>query len=245
MHTPSRVTTSAKMSTPKAGWETPYVLETFAKWLACALLYTCACAFALPRRAFHESPLYNWLSCLPIQLVALPYVLYRCLAVYDGGVAGWLVAPWSDLDGAWERYYLLLIFSYMFKDVGMYLFEGGGMAPMYWAHHVLCWAIIFQFFYNDTVGAFIAGATAMEVGGAAQTLHLLSEDSRLSDAVHVVVMSVSNVAAVVTSSVFASAPVAPLVQRLAIWGGVFVLAYQRQTYAMSVHRDHVGRRKSA
>lgn len=130
----------------------------------------------------------------------------------------------------------------MFKDVGLYAL-GSSMAPMYWAHHLLCWTIIISFFYNDTVGVFIFGATCMEFGGAAQTLHLLSEDSALTDAAHVGVMTASNLAACGTSLVFASVPAASLPQRALITLCVFVLSWQRQTYAMSVHRAHADRRR--
>ena len=86
---------------PVAGWETSVVLQELGKAIAVSFAYTLASWYLLPRREFHGSPLYNWLSCLPIQLVAFPACVALCVASRPEtqALGEWLVAPWSELDG--------------------------------------------------------------------------------------------------------------------------------------------------
>ena len=155
--------------------------------------YTYACSRLLPNGDFNGSPLYNWLSCLPVQLVAFPAVAAWCVAAYDGSFIEWLSAPWSELAATPERIFLLLIYAYMFKDLGLYLLDAR-MDAMYWAHHIGCWVIILQFFFTTAPGIFIfGGGVAMEFGGAAQTIHLLYPDDATLDFVHVATMTLSHV----------------------------------------------------
>ena len=72
--------------TPAAGLETPEVLAQLGAASAVACVYTFICHACLPRREFHGSPLYNWLSCLPIQLVGFPVVVSLAVAVLVGNV---------------------------------------------------------------------------------------------------------------------------------------------------------------
>jgi len=116
------------------------------------------------------------------------------------------------------------------------------MDTMYWVHHLGCWVIILQFFWHESPGVFIAGATAMEFGGASQTLHLLAPESALWDAVHVATMSLSHVACCATAVHYATIPPTPLWLRLLFTAAVFALAQQRQAHAMTLHRACVARR---
>ena len=54
-----------------------------------------------------------------------------------------------QVSGDPERIFLLLIYAYMFKDLGLYLLDAR-MDAMYWAHHLGCWVIILQFFFHAT-----------------------------------------------------------------------------------------------
>ena len=107
--------------------------------------------------------------------------------------AVWLAAPWDELAATPERIFLLLIYAYMFKDLGLYLLDAR-MDAMYWAHHIGCWVIILQFFFTTAPGIFIfGGGVAMEFGGAAQTIHLLYPDDATLDLIHVATMTLSHV----------------------------------------------------
>ena len=231
---------------PVAGWETSVVLQELGKAIAVSFAYTLASWYLLPRREFHGSPLYNWLSCLPIQLVAFPACVALCVASRPEtqALGEWLVAPWSELDGVFERRYLLLIFGYLTKDVGLYAL-GGKMDAMYWAHHVLCWTIIVGFFYTNLVCIFIVGGSAMEFGGASQTLHLLSPESEVFDVVHVVTMTLSHVVACGLAAYYVVLPLAPLAIRAAFGAVVFGLSFERQKYAMQLHAKFAEKKKKA
>ena len=128
-----------------------------------------------------------------MQLLAFPAVAAWCVAAYDGSFIEWLSAPWSQLAATPERVFLLLIYAYMFKDLGLYLLDAR-MDAMYWAHHLGCWIIILQFFFTTAPGIFIfGGGVAMEFGGAAQTIHLLYPDDATLDLMHVATMTLSHV----------------------------------------------------
>ncbi|KAH8069229.1 hypothetical protein JL721_6048 [Aureococcus anophagefferens] len=226
--------------TPAAGLETPEVLAQLGAASAVACVYTFICHAFLPRRGFHGSPLYNWLSCLPIQLVGFPLVVSLAVGSFDGGAADWVAAPWSAMDGTWERAYLLLMWGYLFKDCALYA-VGGGMDAMYWAHHVVCWATVFNFFYTDLCAIFLVGGSAMEFGGASQTLHLIFAESQLMDKVHVTTMTASHVVACGMAVYYLSLPAAPLAARLVFGTVVFGLSFERQKYAMKLHREAADR----
>ena len=225
---------------PAAGLETPEVLAQLGAASAVACVYTFVCHACLPRREFHGSPLYNWLSCLPIQLVGFPLVVSLAVGSFDGGAVDWVAAPWSAMDGTWERAYLLLMWGYLFKDCALYA-VGGGMDAMYWAHHVVCWATVFNFFYTDLCAIFLVGGSAMEFGGASQTLHLLFAESQLMDKVHVITMTASHVVACGMAVYYLSLPAAPLAARLVFGTVVFGLSFERQKYAMKLHREAADR----
>jgi hypothetical protein len=177
----------------RSGWTLREFVAQCVLWALASLIYTYACSKVLPTRDFNGSPLYNWLSCLPVQLVAFPAVAAWCVAAYDGGFIEWLSAPWSQLAATPERVFLLLIYAYMFKDLGLYLLNAR-MDAMYWAHHLGCWVIILQFFFTTAPGIFIfGGGVAMEFGGAAQTIHLLYPDDATLDLMHVATMTLSHV----------------------------------------------------
>ena len=226
---------------PVGGLETDEMLTILGKCSVLAIAYTLACKVLLSNEEFHGSPLYNWLSCLPIQLVWFPYVVHWCVSSFEGDLMGWLVAPWSEMNGGGERYFLFLIYAYMFKDVGMYL-VGGKMATMYWAHHLVCWTIILSFFYNNSVGIFIFGGTAMEFGGASQTLHLLMPDSSLFDALHVLTMTVSHVVACGVAVVYFTIPPTALWIRALFTFCVFGLSWERQKHMWTLHTDFANKR---
>jgi hypothetical protein len=177
----------------RSGWTLPEFVAQCVLGALASFIYTYACSKVLPTRDFNGSPLYNWLSCLPVQLVAFPAVAAWCVAAYDGGFIEWLSAPWSQLAATPERVFLLLIYAYMFKDLGLYLLNAR-MDAMYWAHHLGCWVIILQFFFTTAPGIFIfGGGVAMEFGGAAQTIHLLYPDDATLDLMHVATMTLSHV----------------------------------------------------
>ncbi|CAH0363825.1 unnamed protein product [Pelagomonas calceolata] len=140
----------------RSGWTLPEFVAQCALWALASLIYTFICSRLLPTRDFNGSPLYNWLSCLPVQLVAFPAVAAWCVAAYDGSFIEWLSAPWDKLAATPERIFLLLIYAYMFKDLGLYLLDAR-MDAMYWAHHLGCWVIILQFFFTTAPGIFIFG----------------------------------------------------------------------------------------
>ena len=107
----------------RSGWTLPEFVAQCVLWALASLIYTYACSKVLPTRDFNGSPLYNWLSCLPVQLIAFPAVAAWCVAAYDGSFIEWLSAPWSQLAATPERVFLLLIYAYMFKDLGLYLLD--------------------------------------------------------------------------------------------------------------------------
>ena len=115
------------------------------------------------------------------------------------------------------------------------------MDAMYWAHHVVCWATVFNFFYTDLCAIFLVGGSAMEFGGASQTLHLIFAESRLMDKVHVTTMTASHVVACGMAVYYLSLPAAPLAARLVFGTVVFGLSFERQKYAMKLHREAADR----
>ena len=79
----------------RSGWTLPEFVAQCVLWALASLIYTFICSRLLPTLDFNGSPLYNWLSCLPVQLVAFPAVAAWCVAAYDGSFIEWLSAPWS------------------------------------------------------------------------------------------------------------------------------------------------------
>ena len=226
----------------RSGWTLPEFVAQCALWAGASLVYTYACSRLLPTRDFNGSPLYNWLSCLPVQLIAFPAVAAWCVAAYDGGFIEWLSAPWSELAATPERIFLLLIYAYMVKDLGLYLLNAR-MDAMYWAHHLGCWVIILQFFFTTAPGIFIfGGGVAMEFGGAAQTIHLLYPDDATLDFVHVATMTLSHVVCCTSAIYYATIPPTPLWARIVIMLLVFKLAQARQSNAMRLHGLYLERR---
>ena len=114
---------------------------------------------------------------------------------------------------------------------------------MYWAHHVGCWIIILQFFFNEAPGIFIfGGGVAMELGGAAQTVHLLYADDATLDLVHVATMTLSHVVCCTAAIYYATIPPTPLGARIVVMLLVFKLAQARQSNAMRLHGLYLERR---
>ena len=68
----------------RSGWTLREFVAQCVLWALASLIYTYACSKVLPNRDFNGSPLYNWLSCLPVQLLAFPAVAAWCVTAYDG-----------------------------------------------------------------------------------------------------------------------------------------------------------------
>ena len=140
---------------PAAGWEVDEALLNLAAWCSVAIVYTLLCYTLLPRHEFHGSPLYSWLSCLPVQFIGFPYVAFTALSSFPYGdrdaplesVVNYMLAPWTMLDQTAERNFLLLMFSFMFKDAGLYL-VGSEIDASYWVHHIISWFIQLHFFFT-------------------------------------------------------------------------------------------------
>ena len=225
-----------------SGWTLQEFLAQCAFWAFASLGYTYACSKLLPTREFNGSPLYNWLSCLPIQLIGFPAVAAWCVRAFEGSFVEWLSAPWDQLAATPERIFLLLIYAYMFKDLGLYLL-GAKMDAMYWAHHLGCWVIILQFFFTTAPGIFIfGGGVCMELGGASQTIHLLFPDSSLLDFVHILTMTLSHVVCCASAMYYATIPPTALWLRIVIMLLVFKLAQARQSNAMYLHGRYAERK---
>ena len=81
-----------------------------------------------------------------------------------------------------------------------------------------------------------------ELGGAAQTVHLLYADDATLDFVHVATMTLSHVVCCTSAIYYATIPPTPLGARLIIMLLVFKLAQARQSNAMHLHGLYLERR---
>ena len=158
-----------------------------------SLIYTQICSYVFSNEIFHESPMFSWFSCLPFQILILPFFAIWGYMSQKHSFNTWILSRWSNLNKRKgivpEVLYLYIIHGYLFKDcfVGMY--------RNYWIHHALCWICIWSFLYVDTAPVFIIGSMLLELGSSTQTIFYLYQDSPWSLWLHVIAMTLSNAGA--------------------------------------------------
>ena len=192
------------------------LVHSLAAVSAAGLAYTGICRAVFPSGEVRGSPLYNWYSCLPIQLLVFPAVAYladrefassfpssssslgTCLwrAEHVADDPCWLTAPWhtegsTSAHRDWDRVFLLAVFAYMIKDT---------ICPMdavFAFHHLICVLVTLAFLTESAAppGAFILGTAFLEIGSATQTLIYLNPHSWTAFVFHVVGMTASNIGA--------------------------------------------------
>ncbi len=120
----------------------------------------------------------------------LPFLACWSFATQQKDYKHWLMSRWGDLERregvAVERLYLYVLYGYLFKDCFV------GMDTIYWAHHTVCWMIIFAFCYVDMAPTFVMGSMFLELGSATQTILFLYGDHASACVVHVLGMTLSN-----------------------------------------------------
>ena len=178
----------------------PSLARDLAVAVAIAQVYTLAWYLFGPQETFRGSPLFNWYSCQPIQLVVLPAI---CIAAFwrfaafpakrhgRSSLVRWIMSPWSEGPPGrpMERLFLITLIAYLAKDLFI------PMDLFFWIHHIVSVATCMFAFYNDPPALVVASGMLLELGSASQAILYYCPESSFVLWAHMIVMTGSNIIA--------------------------------------------------